>query len=93
MYVVWRAVVVGVERAVFTEPLRRPAESLLHPYATASRLESMVAEFLAGVIVGVLIGLAIAPVLRTWILWQTAKSMSRTSSSPDDASIRARSER
>jgi hypothetical protein len=33
----------------------------------------MVAEFLAGVIVGVLIGLTLAPVLRSWILWQMAK--------------------
>jgi hypothetical protein len=30
----------------------------------------VIAEFLAGLIVGVLIGLALAPVLRAWILWQ-----------------------
>lgn len=32
----------------------------------------MIGQFLAGLIVGVLLGLAIAPLLRAWILWQTA---------------------
>lgn len=52
----------------------------------------MVAEFLAGVIVGVLIGLAIAPLLRSWILWQTAKTLqdAPASTSSHDASTPAR---
>jgi hypothetical protein len=33
----------------------------------------VIAQFLAGVIVGVLIGLALAPLLRSWILWQMTK--------------------
>ncbi len=33
----------------------------------------MVGQFLAGVIVGVLIGLALAPLLRSWISWRIAK--------------------
>ena len=54
----------------------------------------MVAEFLAGVIVGVLIGLAIAPVLRSWILWQTAKTIHNAESpSREASSFPARSER
>lgn len=35
----------------------------------------MVAEFLAGVIVGILIGLAVAPVLRAWVIQQTVRSI------------------
>lgn len=54
----------------------------------------MVAEFLAGVIVGVLIGLAIAPVLRTWIQWKVAQSIrDGAPSSREDSSFPARSER
>jgi hypothetical protein len=34
----------------------------------------MVAQFLAGVIFGILIGLALAPLLRSWIAWQMTKS-------------------
>lgn len=34
----------------------------------------MVTEFLTGVIVGLLIGLALAPVLRSWIAWQMTKA-------------------
>lgn len=45
----------------------------------------MVAQFLAGVIVGVLIGLALAPVLRSWISWQIAKTWSEPAPSPHDA--------
>jgi hypothetical protein len=33
----------------------------------------MVAEFLAGLIVGVLLGLTLAPILRSWILWQVVR--------------------
>jgi hypothetical protein len=33
----------------------------------------MVAQFLAGVIVGALIGLALAPLLRSWMSWQMTK--------------------
>lgn len=33
----------------------------------------MVGIFLAGLIVGALLGLASAPLLRAWILWQTAE--------------------
>ncbi len=34
----------------------------------------MIAHFLTGLLVGVLIGLAIAPILRSWILWQTVRA-------------------
>jgi hypothetical protein len=49
----------------------------------------MVAQFLAGVIVGVLIGLAVAPLLRSWILWQIAKGWRESGpSSPSLAAAR-----
>lgn len=32
----------------------------------------MVGEFFVGLIVGVLLGLALAPLLRAWMLWQMA---------------------
>jgi hypothetical protein len=44
----------------------------------------MVGQFLAGVIVGVLIGLALAPVLRSWISWQVVKSWIEPASSRHD---------
>jgi hypothetical protein len=51
----------------------------------------MVGQFLAGVIVGVLIGLALAPVLRSWILWQMTKPWREEGShSRDSTSIAAR---
>ncbi|MGH7859272.1 MAG: hypothetical protein ACREQY_18250 [Candidatus Binatia bacterium] len=34
----------------------------------------MVGEFLVGLIVGVLLGLALAPLLRAWMLWQMASA-------------------
>jgi F0F1-type ATP synthase assembly protein I len=36
---------------------------------------SMVAQFLAGVIVGVLLGLALMPFLRSWILWRRTNEL------------------
>ena len=45
----------------------------------------MVVQFLTGVIVGVLIGLAISPLLREWVLWQRAERW-RDPTLPDRAS-------
>jgi hypothetical protein len=51
-------------------------------------------EFLAGVIIGVLIGLTLAPVLRSWIAWQVATGWrARGVASDDVKSTTARSER
>lgn len=36
---------------------------------------NVTAHFLTGVILGVLIGLAIAPFLRSWILWRQAREL------------------
>ncbi|MEX2393071.1 MAG: hypothetical protein WD826_01195 [Actinomycetota bacterium] len=35
----------------------------------------MIAQFLAGVIVGALLGLAIAPFLRAWLLWRRTNEL------------------
>ena len=52
----------------------------------------VIAHFLTGVIVGLLLGLALAPFLRSWILWQQAKewderdkadALQRTTTTPD----------
>jgi len=55
----------------------------------------MVAEFLAGVIVGVLIGLTLAPVLRSWIVWQMMKQWREQDTAPSarNSTTTARSER
>ena len=45
-------------------------ESLCARFDTSS----VVAQFIAGVIVGLLLGLALAPFLRSWLLWQQAKA-------------------
>lgn len=45
-----------------TAPLRRPADT-----------PGVIVQFLTGLIVGVLIGLAIAPVLQSWLVWQEAR--------------------
>lgn len=37
----------------------------------------IVANFLAGVLVGALLGLAVAPVLRAWITWRTVEDARR----------------
>jgi hypothetical protein len=37
----------------------------------------MVAEFLAGVLVGMLAGLALAPLLRSWVLWRMSEPWRR----------------
>jgi hypothetical protein len=45
----------------------------------------MVGQFLAGIIVGVLIGLALAPLLRSWILWRMTESWREAGAPSDDA--------
>jgi hypothetical protein len=54
------------ERAISTESLCRHTDT-----------SSVVAQFLTGVIVGILIGLALAPLLRSWLLWQHARASER----------------
>jgi hypothetical protein len=34
----------------------------------------MIAEFIAGLLVGTLLGLALAPLLRSWVLWKMTES-------------------
>lgn len=56
----------------------------------------MVGQFLAGVIVGILIGLTLAPLLRSWVLWQIAKTWrdrEQTSSFSDPTAPVLRGER
>jgi hypothetical protein len=38
----------------------------------------LVANFAAGVLVGVLLGLALAPVLRAWVLWKSVEETRRS---------------
>jgi hypothetical protein len=45
-------------------------ESLCRRFDTSR----VIAHFLTGVIVGLLLGLALAPFLRSWILWQQARA-------------------
>jgi hypothetical protein len=33
----------------------------------------IVANFLAGLLIGVLLGLAVAPVLRSWLMWKSTE--------------------
>jgi hypothetical protein len=43
----------------------------------------IVANFLAGLIVGALLGLAVAPVLRAWINWRVVEESRRTRNDVD----------
>lgn len=51
------------DRAISTESLCRHSDTSL-----------VVVEFLTGVIVGVLIGLAAAPFLQAWLLWRQSRA-------------------
>jgi hypothetical protein len=54
----------------------------------------LVAYFVAGLIVGTLLGLALAPVLRSWILWQiTQDARDAAAQLPDVSTTTADTER
>jgi hypothetical protein len=50
-------------RAISTESLWRPIDT-----------SRVVAYFLTGLIIGVLLGLAVAPFLRSWLMWHQARA-------------------